>query len=171
VEFDDIQRNLIVDLGAGTGRLSLSSAFLNPLRILSIDVDPRALAILKENINLFQFENLIFPLCMNVKNFGITPHFINSLSKITTIMNPPFGVQKRGADRIFLETAFMFSDVIYSIHLANKMVHKFITDYAYKHKWHVDYVLPYTMVLEKTFPFHEQKRKEIEVNLYRFKKS
>ena len=35
-------------------------------------------------------------------------------------MNPPFGVQTRFADRRFLKKAFKFSDIVYSIHLANK---------------------------------------------------
>jgi len=85
-------------------------------------------------------------------------------------MNPPFGVQNPGADRPFLETAFSISDIIYSIHLAHENVHKFIRNFARKKGWHIDYVLPYNMVLEKSFEFHEKKRKQIDVNLYRFKK-
>lgn len=115
-------------------------------------------------------EKDILPLCTDVRNLQFKPKFLSSSPKITTIMNPPFGVQNPGADRPFLETAFSISDIIYSIHLAHENVHKFIRNFARKKGWHIDYVLPYNMVLEKSFEFHEKKRKQIDVNLYRFKK-
>ncbi|MBA7706913.1 hypothetical protein ES703_115772 [subsurface metagenome] len=83
-------------------------------------------------------------------------------------MNPPFGVKKRTADRIFLERAFAFSNIVYSIHLANKGVHNFISNFIRKYNWKIDYVLPFNMILERSFQFHEQKKKKINVNLYRF---
>jgi len=85
-------------------------------------------------------------------------------------MNPPFGVQHKTADRIFLKKAFSFSDVVYSIHLASTNVHRFIIDYVKKFNWKVDNVLPFNMILEKSFKFHTQKRKKINVNVYRFLK-
>ncbi|MGM0468795.1 MAG: METTL5 family protein [Promethearchaeati archaeon] len=161
---------LIFDLGAGTGRLSLSSTFFSPIRIISVDIDDSALKILKQNAIHLQVEKNILPLCTDVRNLQFTPKFLSSSPKITTIMNPPFGVQNPGADRPFLETAFSISDIIYSIHLAHENVHKFIRNFARKNGWHIDYTLPYNMVLEKSFEFHEKKRKHIDVNLYRFKK-
>ncbi len=83
-------------------------------------------------------------------------------------MNPPFGVQKRKADRQFLEQAFKLSNVIYSIHLANNKVHRFILEYASKFNWDVDYALPFKMVLERSFYFHTKKIKKIDVTIYRF---
>jgi putative methylase len=83
-------------------------------------------------------------------------------------MNPPFGVQSKFADRPFLEKAFSFSDIIYSIHLANKKIQKFISNYAEKFDWKIDNLLPFYMVLERIFPFHTQKTKEINVDVYRF---
>ena len=83
-------------------------------------------------------------------------------------MNPPFGVQKRTADRIFLEKAFSFSDVIYSVHLASNKVDKFILSFIKKFNWTIDYKVPFRIILEKTFQFHKEKRKEVDVNIYRF---
>jgi putative methylase len=91
-------------------------------------------------------------------------------TQITTIMNPPFGVQEKHADRKFLKAAMDLSDVIYSIHLSSEKVHDFIKGYMKKFGWTIDYVLPYNMVLEGTYPFHEQDRKQIQVNVYRFQK-
>ena len=85
-------------------------------------------------------------------------------------MNPPFGVQKRMTDRIFLERAFSFSDIVYSIHLAGEKVHEFISNFVKKFDWKIDVILPFNMILERTFPFHSQKVKKINVNVYRFVK-
>lgn len=83
-------------------------------------------------------------------------------------MNPPFGVQTKFADRVFLDKAFSFSDIIYSIHLANLEVQKFIFNYVKKFNWKIDNVLPFNMILEKTFPFHTKKTKKVNVHVYRF---
>jgi len=83
-------------------------------------------------------------------------------------MNPPFGVKKRSADRIFLERAFVISDVIYSIHLANKGVNNFISRFIRNFDWKIDNIFPFNMILEKSFEFHRHKKKKINVNLYRF---
>lgn len=114
--------------------------------------------------------NLIFPVCADIKNFEISNLLLSSGVKITTIMNPPFGVQKRGADKMFLEKAFSFSDVIYSIHTTGEKVKKFISNLAKKFNWKVDNVLPYNLTLDRTFPFHTQKTKIIDVNIYRLVK-
>jgi putative methylase len=83
-------------------------------------------------------------------------------------MNPPFGVQTKFADRIFLDKAFNFSDVVYSIHLANPKIKKFITNYVGNFNWKVDNVQPFPMLLERSFPFHTKKTKKINVDVYRF---
>ncbi|TFG01631.1 MAG: DNA methylase [Promethearchaeota archaeon] len=169
-EFNDIKNKLIFDLGAGTGRLSIASALMKANCILSIDKDWKALCILKNNIKNLDLEHIIFPICAEVKYLEISKLFMPKNLKITTIMNPPFGVQNKTADRIFLEKAFSFSDVIYSIHLASEKVHKFILNYIKKFNWKVDNVIPFNMILEKSFKFHTQKIKKIDVNLYRFLK-
>ncbi|MFX0105388.1 MAG: METTL5 family protein [Candidatus Hodarchaeota archaeon] len=167
-EFNDIKKSIIVDLGAGTGRLSIGSALFNALYVLSVDIDMIALKILKKNIFNLNLDQVIFPICADIEYLEISRRLIPKNIKITTIMNPPFGVQTKFADRIFLNKAFSFSDIIYSIHLANVKIHKFISNYVKKFNWKVDNVLPFTMVIDKTFPFHRKKAKKIDVHVYRF---
>lgn len=83
-------------------------------------------------------------------------------------MNPPFGVQTSRADRSFLKKAFEFSDVVYSIHLANEKVHNFIVNFIKDSNWQIDYYFPFRLELDKTFEFHSQKTKIIDVTIYRF---
>jgi putative methylase len=169
LEHNDINKStFIIDLGAGTGRLSIASAFFHAAFVLSVDIDLKALEILRYNVVNLELEHIIYPLCADIKSLEISRRFLPKNMKITTIMNPPFGVQSKFADRPFLEKAFSFSDIIYSIHLANKKIQKFISNYAEKFDWKIDNLLPFYMVLERIFPFHTQKTKEINVDVYRF---
>jgi putative methylase len=167
-EFNDIKNALIIDLGAGTGRLSIASALFNATLVLSIDIDIEALTILEDNIRDLELDHLIHPICSDIKFFNISKRLLPPNIKATTIMNPPFGVQTRSADRIFLERAFSFSDVVYSLHIAGEKVQRFISNYIQKFDWIIDNILPFHMVLDRAFPFHNQKRKRIDVNVYRF---
>ena len=170
-EYNDITDRFIVDLGSGTGRLSIASAYLNANAVLSVDIDYNALNSLKRNITSLGLENIIFPLCSDVKHVELIKELLLNNIRITTIMNPPFGVKKRNADRIFLEKAFTFSDVIYSIHLAGENVLKFISKFCEKFNWRIDNYFPYKMILERTFDFHTRKTKQIDVNVFRFVKN
>ena len=89
--------------------------------------------ILRDNILTLELETIIFPICTNIKNFYISRRNLPHNMKITTIMNPPFGVKKKKADRIFLEKAFAFSNIVYSIHLSSKIVQDFIRNYIKKY--------------------------------------
>jgi putative methylase len=170
VEFNDIKNKLVIDLGAGTGRLSVASAYLRASYVLSVDIDINALRILKENIIGLGLENIILPLCADVNHVEFAKLVMLKELRITTIENPPFGVQKKTADRFFLQKAFSFSDVVYSIHLANQKVHQFLTKFVKKFNWEVDYVFPYQLKLNRTYEFHKQKTKSVDVNIYRFKR-
>ncbi|MFX0042589.1 MAG: METTL5 family protein [Candidatus Hodarchaeota archaeon] len=167
IEFNDIEHNIIFDLGTGTGRLSIACAFMKAHIVISTDIDWDAMIVLKRNIQSLDLEQIIFPICSDMNSFEIKRDLLPYNMKITTIMNPPFGVQKRTADRIFLKKAFTFSDVVYSIHLASEKIHSFITKFINQFNWIIDYVFPMNMVLEKTFQFHTQKKKKIDVNIYR----
>jgi len=167
-EFNDINKAIVIDLGAGTGRLSIASALFNANYVLSVDIDVNALNILRKNILMIELDHVIFPLCADIESFNILKRKLPKNIKVTTIMNPPFGVQTKFADRLFLNKAFSFSDIIYSIHLANVKIQKFFSNYAKKFNWKVDNILPFNMILERSFPFHTQKTKEIDVHVYRF---
>jgi len=167
LEFNDIENNLIIDLGSGTGRLSIASAYLRASQVIGIDFDWSAIKLFKQNINDLDLNHLISPICTTVSNFEISRNVLHDSLKITTIMNPPFGVQKKTADRAFLLKAFNFSDTIYTIHLHNDKVYEFLSKFITKNGWKINYTFPFKMELEKTFPFHSQKKKDINVKIYR----
>ncbi|MHA1726190.1 MAG: METTL5 family protein [Promethearchaeota archaeon] len=171
VEFNDITNKIIFDLGAGTGRLTLASTFLHPTCIFSMDIDPNALYVLKMNLLKLKPITPVHIICANIEFFPLRMERIDKTFQICTIMNPPFGVKKRHADRIFLQQAFSFSHVVYSMHLAGEKNHAFIKRYVEKLGWKIDYYFPHALIIEKTFDFHKLKSKKINVNVYRFIKS
>jgi predicted RNA methylase len=166
-EFNDIHENLIIDLGTGTGRLSLASSFFNPIKVIGIDLDWSAIQIFKKNILHLKLQHIIYPICMDVNDFSFNKDFLLNDLQVTTIMNPPFGVQRKRADRSFLMSAFTYSNVIYSIHLDHQDVFKFISKFVGKNGWTIDYSFPFRMRLERSFPFHSKKMKEINARIYR----
>ncbi len=136
--------------------------------VFSVDSDPNALKTLKYNIGNLELERLIFPVCADVERFEITPFLKHQNTKIISIMNPPFGVQKAKADRSFLKQAFLLSEVVYSIHLTGLKVQNFLIRFADEYNWKIDDARPFNMTLEKTFDFHTEKKKKIDVTIYKF---
>lgn len=166
IEFDDIRNKILLDLGAGTGRLSITSAFLQAKAVISVDIDPQAIQILKYNIQNLNLSHIVNPLVADMQHLELSKGFLQT-TPITTLMNPPFGVQNRKADRIFLEKAFFLSDVIYSIHMAGKNVYSFLERFSKKYGWTIDYTYPFLMTLENSYRFHTRKTKKIKTQVYR----
>ena len=97
----------VADLGCGTGRLAIGAAILGA-NVTGFEIDQTALDIA---INYSKRNNLnINWVCGAVEN--LTEEFD------TVIMNPPFGSQRPGADKIFLEKALKISDDVWTIHMA-----------------------------------------------------
>ncbi|MFX0075529.1 MAG: METTL5 family protein [Candidatus Hermodarchaeota archaeon] len=170
VENNDIKNKLVIDLGAGTGRLSIACAYLGVSYVISVDIDMSALRILKANVHMLDLDHIILPVCSDVNYFDISREVLHKDLQITTIENPPFGVQSRTADRYFLQKAFSFSDVVYSIHLANEKVHSFLSRFIKKFNWKIDYVFPFQLKLDRVYEFHTKKTKLVDVDIYRFKR-
>ena len=90
----------VADLGAGTCRLSAATALLGADFVVAVEADRRLLALCREGLRLLGVEGVVAPVHAHVSPSG------GPLSRIdAVIMNPPFGVWRRGADRVFVEYA------------------------------------------------------------------
>ncbi|HPT37283.1 MAG TPA: METTL5 family protein [Methanothrix sp.] len=144
----------VCDLGCGTGTLAIGAALLGA-RAIGVEIDGDALATARKNADLL----------------GADVDFIRadvghlSLSGIdTVIMNPPFGAQKASAgDRVFLSKAIQMGKTVYSLH--NRGSEAFIRSYIKPCVVQEVYRIPYP--LKRSFEFHRQDVKVIEVELYR----
>jgi putative methylase len=104
----DIAGKRVLDLGCGTGRLGLAAAFLGAKEVVGIDVDRTAIAIAKENTAKAELSDCVSWVTGDID--AIAGQFD------TVLQNPPFGVQKRGADRRFVEKALQSGNAVYSLH-------------------------------------------------------
>ncbi len=164
---DDLYGRLVIDLGTGTGRLAISALCMGAGNVIGIEIDPDALALAKENARAFGLERRLALLLGDVSALPLAPSRL--AGGATILMNPPFGVQTKGADARFLRAAMAIAgvDVIYSIHLKNEKNRIFLRKLVHDNGWDVVELHQTAMVLPRLYEFHEKKRKEIEVDIYR----
>ena len=84
----------VADLGSGTGRLAIAAALLGA-DVTGYEIDSEAISISEK----YSSQNNLDIKWINAAVEGIDTEFD------TVIMNPPFGSQRPGADKIFLEKA------------------------------------------------------------------
>lgn len=154
--FNDL--DVVVDLGCGTGILAIGSSLLGA-RSLGLDVDPEAVRIAK--INAKKLKVPVDFLVCDVKSFCCK-------KEVTTVMNPPFGIQRRGADRPFLEKAFEISKAVYTVHSAGS--ENFVRKMAMENFFKITNLWKFKIPLKKTYSFHEKSYKEIAVEVFRLVK-
>ena len=133
----------IADLGCGTGRLAIAAALLGA-DVTGFEIDKNSLDIA---INYSKKNNLrIKWICSAVDN--ITEKFD------TVIMNPPFGSQRPGADRIFLEKALEISDHVWTIHMAEtrSFIEKLVDNRGGRIEMGYEFDFPIT----RSMPFHNK---------------
>ncbi|HVO77425.1 MAG TPA: METTL5 family protein [Methanomassiliicoccales archaeon] len=151
----DIAGRTVVDLGCGTGILGIGASLLGADEVIGVDVDEDAVSRAAENAESVGSE-VDWVVC-DVRTF--------QASADTVVMNPPFGAQKRHADRPFLEKAIETADVVYSLHLAGteEFVARLITSTGSSY----EVQKRYKFEIPHTFAFHTKAKAHVEVALFR----
>ncbi len=85
----------------------------------------------------------------------------------TTLQNPPFGVQRRRADRRSITKSLELSSTIYSIHKGGESKRTCIKRFIEEHGGKVTTIFPLNMEIPRMFKFHTKKKRSIHVDLYR----
>jgi len=173
----DIVGRTVLDLGCGTGRLAIGAALLGAKEVVGVDLDKTAVKA--------AFESSV---TTGVKNR--TQWVVADIDSIrgcfdTVVENPPFGVQKRRADRKFLAKALELGRVTYSLHkrphgdstfakrlrkssdraiavLPSSFMKKFIEESGGR----IEAVYALLMTLPHMFGFHTEEKHEFLVDLY-----
>jgi len=151
----DIEGRVVYDLGCGTGRFAIGAKLLGAKRVVGIDRDRDALAIARENAAALEAH--VEWLAADIKDIKGECH--------TVIQNPPFGVQRTGADRPFLAKALEIARVVYSIH--KKGTREFIYSFIDKKGGVVTDVKEFSFSIPHTYRVHRMEKKEIGVDVYR----
>src|SRR3989344_7088742 len=103
--YEGINCKIVADLGCGNGILGIGALLLGAKKVYFIDIDNKSIDIAMKNCE--KIDNAEF-LNIDVNKFNTRVD--------TVVMNPPFGVQNRKADKNFLLKAFEITENIYSIH-------------------------------------------------------
>jgi len=157
--YDDVIDKTVMDLGCGTGRLAIGAALLGAREVFGVDVDPVAVRVAQKNAEI-----------MGVKE---KTHWIVADIDVvkgtfdTVLQNPPFGVQRRRADRRFIAKSLELSSTIYSFHKGGESNREFIKRFIEGHGGRVTTIFPLKMEIPRMFKFHTKRKRSIQVDLYR----
>jgi putative methylase len=154
---NDIKNKTIIDLGCGTGIFAIGAALTNAKKTIAIEIDPKLIQIGKKFSHKNKLE--IEFIQDNINNL--------TLKGDTILMNPPFGAQKpnQHADRKFLEKAYEFAPIIYSLHL-NQTI-PFISKLIKALNGTITYQKTYNFPIKHQFSFHTKPVKYFDVTLIR----
>ncbi|MEK6856663.1 MAG: METTL5 family protein [Nanoarchaeota archaeon] len=148
-----IEDKIIADLGCGNGILGIACLLLNAKKVYFIDKDEKVLKIAKKNFRKLGLKNGVF-LNKEVSAFSKKVDFV--------IENPPFGVQKKHADRAFLDTAMKLTDTIYSFHKIES--ENFLRKHCEGFK--VKRLFEFNFILRKTLKFHKRDKHYVRVGVF-----
>lgn len=157
----DIEGVTVVDLGCGTGILAYGSLLLGASTAICVDIDWTALNIARENLRAFKgMYDLV------AGDVSALP--LRSSSSCVVVMNPPFGVKKRGADITFLRSALRICDKVYSIHKYSPRGVKVITRVAEEEGYRSFIVSEASMVIKQRLRHHRRRVYRFKVVLFKF---
>ena len=151
----DVEGKSVYDLGCGTGKLAIGCALMGAKEVTGFDADADALKIAKENSER-----------LNVDINWIKSDVKDIKGKCDTLFqNPPFGVHKKGADKIFLRKGLKLGKVLYSFH--NATTREFVTGYISELGGVVTDLVTMDFLLPHSYGFHKKEKKRTLVDIYR----
>jgi len=104
----DIEGRSVADLGCGNGVLSIAAKLMGAREVIAVDLDPKALEVASENARKLSLD-------ITFKEGDVS----SIEGKFDTVLqNPPFGAQRRHADRAFIKKALELAPKAYSLHNA-----------------------------------------------------
>ena len=157
--YDDIIDKTVMDLGCGTGRLAIGAALLGAREVFGVDVDWVAVRVAQKNAEIMSVKEKTHWI---VADIGVVKGTFD-----TVLQNPPFGVQRRRADRRFITKSLELSSTIYSFHKGGESNREFIKRFIEGHGGRVTNIFPLKMEIPRMFKFHTNRKRTIQVDLYR----
>jgi len=157
---NDIKRKSVIDLGCGSGILAVGAALNGAKEVYGVDIDREAVKAAKKNAEKIGVRTELIAGHIDC----IRGHFD------TTLMNPPFGTWKRGADILFLRKALEISDVVYSLHKKGSLTSEFLRQKIPEIGGKIDQVREMEITIRRTYSFHRKRNYKVKVSLYRITK-
>jgi len=160
--YDDIIDKTILDLGCGTGRLAIGAVLVGADEAFGVDIDRVAVGAAHKNaekMGVREKTNWI------LADINVIRGFFD-----TVLQNPPFGVQRKGADRKFLEKSIELGHRVYSLHKSGKSNREFIKRFIEKRGGKVTGVFPMEIEIPRLFEFHTKRKYRVKTDLYRIER-
>lgn len=158
ISLSDIIGKTVLDPGCGPGRLLIGAALLGAHYVVGIDIDYNVLKITKHNIKIFDLGGIV--------DVIVCDYAYPCIRHVDTIIqNPPFGVQRKYMDRIFIKSSAEISDVIYSIHKASNT--KFLLKIYEQAGCKVEKIFRSTITLKMTMKHHKKRIYRVKVEIYK----
>jgi len=155
---EDIIGKSVIDLGCGTGRLAIGAALLGAKETTGVDIDRAAVELARKNSE---------KMSAGKKMLWVTAALEAIHGRFDTVLqNPPFGVQRRMADRKFIKRALELGDRIYSLHKGGERNQRFIKTFIERHGGKVRGIFHMKTDLPRLFEFHTERKHSVEVDLY-----
>jgi putative methylase len=156
-----VEGKRVLDLGCGTGMLACGAALVGAVEVVGVDLDRAALRTAQANAALVDAE--VDLVCGEIgPAFPIRPRAFD-----TVVMNPPFGAQKKHADRPFIDCALSSADVVYGIFNAGSR--PFVETYI-AGRGRVTAAVGGSFTIPRTFAFHRRDRLDIPVEILRIER-
>lgn len=164
-DYEDLEDQVVVDLGCGTGMLSVGCALLGCPHVVGVDVDADALEAARRNRDAFEG----LPIDYVRADVPRLAQHDARLRGDVVVMNPPFGSWRKGADAEFLRAAFQVSTgSVYSLHKSSTRDHIARVATVQLRAAAADVVAELAYDLPATYKHHKQKSKDVRVDLWRF---
>ena len=153
----DITNKKVIDLGCGTGIFAIGAALLGAGEVTAVDIDEKAVEVARKAAREMKVD---------------IEFLVSDVEEVkgnwdTVLMNPPFGAQKKHADRPFLMKALSLSNVVYSLHLTK--TRDFIEKEVKKLGATITDRKTYEFEIRYTFKFHEKEKAHFDVTMFRIK--
>lgn len=146
----DVKGKRIADLGCGPGIFGLGALVLGAKEVDFIDIDPKVLAIAKENRQMLES---VLKVKFKARFHNIDVTSFNKGCDVV-IENPPFGVKDPHHDKLFLLQAMKLAPVIYSFH--NYSTRAFVEEIIADNGFAVKRVWKYRFPIKRLFWFHKK---------------
>ena len=158
-----IENRIVADLGCGTGVLSYGALLMGASYVICTDID---CDILLETKRWFTAEGLDWTI-----DFVCEDSTMSSLRSVdTVVMNPPFGVYRRGIDLSMLLEAFRISKTVVSVHKYNEKSDIIIRRAAHDHNFDCVDMQVDLMEIPQMFESHRRRIHRFKVAVYVFKR-
>ncbi|KXA91734.1 hypothetical protein AKJ57_00155 [candidate division MSBL1 archaeon SCGC-AAA259A05] len=151
----------VYDLGCGTGRLAIGAALLGAGTVTGVDVDREALRVAEKNAERAGVE-------VEWRHADVEGLELEGAD--TVVQNPPFGVQRRGADMKFLGKGMELAGEVYSIHKATPKNRSFISRHVEELGGKVTHRIEKDFHIPAQFRFHTRDVYRFKVDLYRIER-